>query len=183
MSGTGPAKDGETGGDAGADWLLSLLRRHEGPLLRYACRLTGDADRARDVVQETFVRLCSQSPAELDGHAAAWLYTVCRRRALDVRRKERRMSMLSVVQAEARPAAELGPQAVAEGRERGGRLMELLAALPERQQEAVVLKYQGGLSYAEIAGVMGTNVNNVGVLMHKAMTTLRKRMMEMEGPA
>jgi RNA polymerase sigma-70 factor (ECF subfamily) len=134
-------------------------------------------------VQETFIRLCSQDKAGLDGHAAQWLYTVCRRRALDVRRKERRMSLLSQADAAASRAPDPGPPAVAEGRERSGRLMELLTGLPERQQEVVALKYQGGLSYREIAGVMGTNVDNVGVLMHKAMTTLRRRMGEMDGTA
>ena len=45
-------------------------------------------------------------------------------------------------------------------------LLELLTA---RQQEAVRLKFQGGLSYREIAEVMDTTVSNVGVLLHEAM--------------
>ncbi len=76
-------------------WVRSLLERHEGPLVRFAARITGDAERARDVVQEVFLRLCGQDPAALDGHAAAWLYTACRNRAVDVRRKERRMNSVS----------------------------------------------------------------------------------------
>lgn len=63
-------------------WIGAILEKHEGPLTRYAARITGDLDRARDAVQETFLRLCSEDPAEVDGHLAQWLYTVCRSRAL-----------------------------------------------------------------------------------------------------
>ena len=62
----------------------TAVQQYEGPLLRYAQRITGDLERAQDVVQETFVRLCRQNRAELDGHLAQWLYTVCRNRALTV---------------------------------------------------------------------------------------------------
>ena len=50
--------------------------------------LTGDLERARDVVQETFLRLAVQQPSSVDGHLAEWLYRVCRQRALDVCRKD-----------------------------------------------------------------------------------------------
>ncbi len=42
---------------AQAEWIRSVLREHEAPLLRYALRLTGDAESARDIVQETFMRV------------------------------------------------------------------------------------------------------------------------------
>ena len=79
------------GDQARQAWLRSPLDRHEHPLIGYATRLTGDAERARDVVQETFIRLCAEDRAQVDGHVTEWPYTVCRRRALDVRRKETRM--------------------------------------------------------------------------------------------
>lgn len=69
-------------------WISSTLALYEGPLVRYATRLLGDVDRARDVVQDTFLRLCREEPARLDGHVAQWLFKVCRNRALDVRKRE-----------------------------------------------------------------------------------------------
>ena len=57
--------------------LRSILDRYERPLLQYAARLTGDTDRARDVVQETFIRLCAADRAGVEDHVAAWLFTVC----------------------------------------------------------------------------------------------------------
>ena len=77
-----------------AEWLRSAIEHFQGSLTRYAASLTGDADSARDVVQDTFLRLCEQKPKQLNGCLAEWLFTVCRHRALDVRRKEGRMTAL-----------------------------------------------------------------------------------------
>lgn len=74
-----------------AKWIARALEQFEGPLLRYATRLTGDADQACDVVQETFMRLLEQDRARLAGSEAAWLYTVCRHRAMDIHRRRRAM--------------------------------------------------------------------------------------------
>ena len=68
------------------------IERFEGPLVRYAARITGDLERGRDVVQETFLRLCREPEVAASDHLAQWLFTVCRRLAIDVRRKETRMS-------------------------------------------------------------------------------------------
>ena len=92
-----------------SDWIQAALREHEGPLVRYAAQFTGDLDRARDVVQDTFLKLCAADPAELDGHLAPWLYTVCRNRARDIQRKEQRMKPLDDIALETRPGGEISP--------------------------------------------------------------------------
>ena len=75
-------------------WVRDAVARFEGPLLLYAVRLLRDAETARDVVQDTFLKLCASEFASIDGHLAEWLFTVCRNRALDVLRKENRMTQL-----------------------------------------------------------------------------------------
>ena len=60
--------------------------RRGGPIRRaavalYATRLLRDAETARDVVQDTFLKLCASEFASIDGHLAEWLFTVCRNRA------------------------------------------------------------------------------------------------------
>src|ERR1043166_4331156 len=72
----------------------ALLQRFERPLLQYATRILGDSDRARDVVQETFVKLQYENRTELDHAPAKWLFTVCRNGALNICRKEKRMTYL-----------------------------------------------------------------------------------------
>src|SRR5438132_1705975 len=69
-----------------AAWVRSAVERFEGPLILYASRVLGDAEAARDVVQDTFLRLCAQTRAQVDGRLAEWLFTVCRNRSLDVLR-------------------------------------------------------------------------------------------------
>ena len=55
----------------------------EGPLTGYAAGLLGgDWDRARDVVQDTFIKLHRQDPASIQGRLKSWLYTVCRNRSM-----------------------------------------------------------------------------------------------------
>src|SRR5262245_61842836 len=72
------------------EWVLAALDQFERRLLRYAQRLTGNLDEARDVVQFVFLRLCDQSPDEIGDRLAQWLYTVCRNRAMDVLRSRGR---------------------------------------------------------------------------------------------
>jgi len=76
------------------DELNALLQRFQLPLLQYATRILGDRDRARDVVQETFVELQRDRRRQSDSAPAKWLFTVCRNRALNICRKEKRMTYL-----------------------------------------------------------------------------------------
>jgi RNA polymerase sigma-70 factor (ECF subfamily) len=158
-----------------SDWVHAALREHEGPLTRYAAQITGDVERARDVVQDTFVKLCAADPEELEGRVREWLFTVCRNRALDVQRKESRMKPLGEMELETVESREPSPSAAAEQRESAGQVLRLLATLPANQQEVVRLKFQNGLSYREISRVTNLTVTNVGFLLHTAVKTIRQK--------
>src|SRR5260370_6802569 len=71
-----------------------ILQRFEIPLLQYAVRITGDRERARDVVQETFVKFQRNGAINRADEPTTWLFTVCRNAALNVCRNERRMIYL-----------------------------------------------------------------------------------------
>lgn len=156
-------------------WIQDALGRYEGPLLLYARRFTGDAERSRDVVQQTFLKLWVAGRGEVEGHLAEWLYTVCRNTALDVRRKEQGMERARLVDG-THPAADAGPVASLEGKEEGEQVRTALALLPARQQEVLRLKFQGGLSYQEISRVTGESIGNVGWLIHVGLKALRARL-------
>lgn len=159
-------------------WISGAVDRYESALVRYAAHLTGNVELARDAVQDTFLKLCGQSPESLDGHLAQWLYTVCRNRALDLSRKERRMKTMSAVPIEGSPAMASTPSAIIENQESTDLVFASMSRLTEKQREAVRLKFQSGLSYREIAGVMELSVSNVGVLLHTALKKLRQEMAE-----
>lgn len=157
--------------------LEAALDRFEAPLVRYAASILGDEARARDAVQETFLKLWRQPPAELTGEALApWLFTVCRNLAFDVLRKEQRMVHLS-------PDAPIAADDTRTAREEATRegmstILDALSSLPESQQEVIRLKFQNGLSYKDISRITGHSVSNVGVLIHNGVKALRKALGE-----
>ncbi|HEV3004178.1 MAG TPA: sigma-70 family RNA polymerase sigma factor [Pirellulales bacterium] len=161
--------------DSADEWLRSIVATYEGPLVRYAARITGDVERARDVVQDTFLRLCRQDRAKLDGRLAEWLYTVCRRRALDVERKEHRMRTSLSEPIESCQAREPGHAETLESRDEHAEALRVLGTLPANQQEVVRLKFQSGLAYREIAAITGLSVSNVGYLLHVALKRIREQ--------
>jgi RNA polymerase sigma-70 factor (ECF subfamily) len=158
-----------------------ILQRFEIPLLQYAARITGDRERARDVVQETFVKFQRNGAMNRQGEPATWLFTVCRNAALNVCRKERRMTYLNEEAIELHEAEESMPFERLEEKEAAGFLLRIVATLPARQQEVIQLKFQSDLSYQQIAKIMKTTANNVGVLLHTALKTLRQRYGEIAG--
>ena len=161
-------------GDANAERMQMLLRRFELPLLQFATRITGDRERARDVVQETFVKF-QNNGAFQNPEPATWLFTVCRNGALNVCRKERRMQYLDEKLIEARQDEQPMPFERLEQEEAAGFVLRIVATLPPRQQEVLQLKFQNDLSYQQIAEITKTTTNNVGVLIHSALKTLRQK--------
>jgi RNA polymerase sigma-70 factor (ECF subfamily) len=169
--------------DGRGSWVRGALSRFEGPLLRYAARLLGDAEAARDVVQETFLRLCDQRPADLEPRLAEWLFTVCRNRALDVLRKERRMTRISDDQVKQCVCSVPPPADVVAVRDSAARVVELLEHLPASQREVIRLRFQNGFSYREISRISGHSVTNVGYLIHVGLKTLRGQLQVQDGHA
>ena len=160
-----------------SSFVRAAVERHQAPLLRYAARLLGgDADRARDVVQDTFVRLMAQPPAQVDGHVAEWLFTVCRNRTHDVLRKEGRMKRFEEGQVERLTAPDPRPGRTLERAEQHETVLRLIGRLPHNQQEVVRLKFQNGFSYQEISRITSLSVTNVGFILHTALKTLRREM-------
>jgi RNA polymerase sigma-70 factor (ECF subfamily) len=157
-------------------WIRSSVGRFEGPLVLYATRLLGDAERARDVVQDTFLKLCAQDRGDVEHRMAEWLFTVCRNRALDVLRKEGRMTRLNDEQVQLYASPEPGPTDALERREEAARVLDMLEQLPPSQREVIRLKFQNGFSYREISRISGHSVTNVGYLLHAGLKTIRLRL-------
>ena len=154
--------------------MRNLMRRFEIPLLQFATRIIGDRERARDVVQETFVKY-QRNGVAANPEPATWLFTVCRNGALNVCRKEKRMLLLNDESIAERTDDQPMPFAQIEEKEARGFLMRIVATLPPRQQEVLQLKFQNELSYQQIAEITKTTANNVGVLIHTALKTLRQK--------
>lgn len=170
---TGPQHPPPAGDEA---WIRSVLQQHEGPLLAYALRLCrGDLERARDLVQDVFLRLVKADRAEIGERTTVWLFHVCRNRALDLQEKDRPMLALDAAEPPPDPRTTSPVEHLA-ARDEASRLNALVERLPERERELVRLKFEHGLSYAEMGAVTGLTAGNVGFLLHKALRALRERL-------
>ena len=156
-----------------AEWVKAALQRYEQPLIRHATSIVGDTERARDVVQETFMRLCAADRGDVEDRLAAWLFTVCRNRALDVRKKEGRMGPLNPTRAEAIANGGAGPRELAARSEAHGMVLRAIRELPPDQQEAFRLKFQDHPTSREIGPVMGQSPGPVSTLITAALPTVR----------
>jgi RNA polymerase sigma factor (sigma-70 family) len=129
-----------------------VVREHGSVVLRVCRAVLGSSDEADDAWQETFLAALRAYPT-LDPRTnlRAWLVTVAHRRAVDVVRARARRALPSAGTEAHEPTNVDGPAAATEDAE----LRAAVAALPERQRWAVALHHLGGLSYAEVAELVG----------------------------
>lgn len=148
----------------------------ERPLTNYAYSLLKDVDRARDVVQETFVKLCQRDPSTFEGSLKAWLFTVCRNRALDILKKNRRMTMIDTLTMDKLDSETPCPAQQTSQKDTHRQALTLLEKLPTNQREVIRLRFQSDLSYREISEITQLSESNVGFLLHTGLKSLRSLM-------
>lgn len=157
-------------------WIACALANFEQPLVRYAQMFVGNAETARDIVQESFLKLCQQKqPIEQD-QVKPWLFRVCRNGAIDFCRKEKRMATGDFDVAEVIGNRESEPRQQLEQSETISSVNQQIDLLPFNQQEVLRLKFQSGFSYQQIAEVTGLTKSNVGVLLHTALAKLKSKL-------
>jgi RNA polymerase sigma-70 factor (ECF subfamily) len=154
-------------------------------LLALASRILGDADEARDVAQESFLRIWRQAASWRSGEARfdTWLHRVVLNLCHDHlrRRKERPLNdeeaMSEVVDTAPAPDEQL------EAAARSEHMAAALASLPERQREAIVLQYYQELSNIDAAALMNISVEALESLLSRARRNLRSYLDDTPGPA
>ncbi len=158
------------------EFIERAVEEYESALIGYAKTFVYDLDRARDVVQDTFIRLCKQDPDKVGEHLRSWLFTVCRNRCLDVLRKDRRIEPIDELRWEKFASNEPAPDQRAEDDDRLANVMRFMDRLPKNQREVILLKFQQGMSYVEIHNVTGLSQGNIGFLIHTGLKRLREWM-------
>lgn len=159
----------------GDPWAARALTLRLTPrLLGFAAWMLADRTEAEDVTQEAMLRLWRMAPDWRQGEAkvATWLYRVASNLCLDRLRKSRPRGLEEVAEPE-----DAAPGAVARliEADRMQALDRALAALPDRQRQAVVLRHIEGLTNPEIAAVMDIGVEAVESLVargKKGLTAL-----------
>jgi RNA polymerase sigma-70 factor (ECF subfamily) len=165
--------------------LEELFRRYRQPAYRVAYRLLGNEADALDAVQEGFVKALTHLHG-FQGRSSfkTWLLRVVSNAALDLGRQRGRREALSLEAAQAGEAADLSLQTTDEsgrGLERADLrvlLNRALATLSEAQRQTFVLYADAGLSYREVAEVMGTSIGTVMSRLYYARQKLRAYLAE-----
>lgn len=148
--------------------------------MAHAYRMLGNRAEAEDVTQEAMLRLWKQAADWRPGEArvSTWLYRVVANLCIDRRRRVRGVAL------EAIPEPADGRASVAEvlqDRARAVALQSALAALPDRQRQAVVLRHIEGLANPEIAEIMEISVDAVESLTSRGKRALRAALRERQG--
>lgn len=159
-----------------------LVTRYQARAYRLAWALLRDAEDARDLSQEAFVRLY-ETAGRFRGESrfSTWFYRILVNLCLDHRRRGRGWRRLLLgagspdgVRSLERHAAPFTDPADGLDREAASRaLWEAVDRLPARQRAAVVLQAQEELSTAEIAAMLGCSESTVRVHVHRAVASLR----------
>ncbi len=136
-------------------------------LFWYFCRAAGNAEIARDLTQEVFVRVSRALPSVPEDEQKAWLFRVARNLVLDLHRHGRRHPETPVLLVEpSRTASQDTELAV----------NQALATLPELDRDVFLMRELGGLGYAEIAAACDLTADAVRSRIHRARLALREQL-------
>jgi RNA polymerase sigma-70 factor (ECF subfamily) len=142
----------------------SLYRQYAGDVFRFAHWLCRDRAEAEDVTAETFVRAWAGADRSRTATVKGYLFTIARNLA-------RKRAQARVGQLELDEEAPAAPPRLDERLAANAELRQVLAALdelPPAAREALVLRADQGLSYQEIAALLGISVASAKVHVHRA---------------
>lgn len=159
-----------------------LVSRWERPLFHFVYRMLSRSEDARDVCQETFLRVIAHADRFRPGAKfSTWMYQIALNLCRDQARKKRRWSL--ILSDDAEPSAETTttswtssleqPESATEAKERRTALLDALREIPAEQREVVVLKEFEGLKFREIADILRCPESTVKSRMYYGLTGLR----------
>jgi RNA polymerase sigma-70 factor, ECF subfamily len=170
-----------------------LVRRHQRSVLNFIYRFIGDRIEAEDLAQEVFLKVW-QSAATYKPTAkfTTWIYRIATNLCIN-KQKSDRIRRLFMVPPSRKEEEDLGnefsadhatkcpsPEDLLLVEERKRQILNTIQQLPTNQRIALILKKYEGLSYKEIAGIIGCSVSAVDSLMVRAKRNLRRKFISQE---
>lgn len=169
------------------DAFQELVRRYMEPIVSFVTRMLNDREKAVDVAQETFVNVFTHA----DGYRpvasfTGWLYRIAYNLAINEIRRQKRQPAVSLdaitePDAEGRPRMEArDDRATIEERmledERHEAVRRCVAGLPPRYRAAIVMKDMEGMTFEEIATVLGCPDSTVKSRVMRGRKMLRRKL-------
>jgi RNA polymerase sigma-70 factor (ECF subfamily) len=144
-------------------------------LLAVLMQMLKKRELAEDVLQDVYVKVWQQA-GQFDAHRGrplAWLTSIARYRAIDVRRGTRPMLRLSEAEVDLEPQLQVGGPADAAGGVRAA-LLRCLQLIAPPQRRCLLLAYAQGLTHAEIARTVGEPLGTVKSWVRRSLLALRR---------
>ena len=173
-----------------------LIRRYADSLFGYLMKLCGNRQQAEDVFQETFIRVHHKANSfRGQGRFKSWLFSIASNVAIDELRKRQRAPQTVSLNASndcdgsdclELPVVEIAekpndPSQAAVLAEQKAQVRQAIEQLPTRQRATVVLAYYQGLSYRQVAEVLGCSLGTVKSQMYRALKTLAGLLPDIQG--
>jgi len=162
------------------DLLDRLIEQYQHRLLRYLTYLTGHRELAEDLFQETWIRVLERGH-QYDGkhEFSTWLFSVARHLTIDSMRKKNPVSLDGLLDNEEEKRAPLDPvdirpsalEIIAQ-HEHAERINAALVCIPAEYREAVVLRFQEGLTLDEISAVTGAPLGTIKSRLYRGLNLL-----------
>src|SRR5580704_1149955 len=162
--------------------LRELFERHKDKVYSIALRYSGDAAAAMDIAQDVFLKLFSSIRSfRGDSNFESWLYRIVVNSCFDQKRKTRRLTpLLDEVLAVLR-TPDLSVLDEVLRSEMSTHVRFAIDSLAPDQRMVVVLRYTQGLSYDEIAGILGCASGTIASRLNRAHKVLQRRLSRLAG--
>ena len=158
----------------------ALFQKYAPALVNFASQFLGNRARAEEIAQDVLLRVYGQRDRyKPNAKFSTWLFKIAQNHCLnEVRRREYKVRREPLDPQEGQPEPNLpspqaGPEQVLEGEELAARMRGILLAMPDNQRTAILLSRQEGMSYQEVATVIGCTHKAVKSLVFRATQRLR----------
>lgn len=148
-------------------------------LFRFAFRLLGSTEEAKDVVQEVMIRVWNgrEQMTNIE-NMEAWCMRITKNLSLDRIRMQQRRPTDSIQEGFEIRQETLTPHERTEIHENMQRINEMIAALPEKQRQVIHLRDVEGYSYNEICEILELDMNQVKVNLFRARSAVREKLVK-----
>lgn len=151
---------------------LETYKANADAIFRYCLMRVSDREVARDLAQETFMRVWKfAQKGEKIANLRAFFYTTAKNLIIDQYRKKKATSLDSMMEDGFDVGVEINEEMI--DKFDGAQAMAFLSSIPEKYRDAIYMQYVEGLSVKEIAEVTGETENNISVRIHRGLQKLR----------
>jgi len=166
--------------DGDIEGFKALFKRYQRRLYQVILGWTKNPSLAEDLFQESWVRVIEHKEVfDPNKNFSSWLFQIALNLTRDHWRKEKQTKITGIEQSELIDSKENPEQVLAE-KEAQNQVLNALGQLSELEQEVFMLRHFGGISFSEIAELLGINLNTALSRMHQAVKHLKKIIGELQ---